>query len=477
MDLLLPITNVTYTNESDVLEVSFLKELVANVTAYIESSHIYFVDLCYCCNVSILAPLLRCSGCQLVAYCSRDCQRANWQSHKKVCKEFPVVKGKNVLCTGSTGTPWKKHIAGLRERAAHLPHSEAEVAAKSIFRNPRVCRTCREASRPDHLTIDCACACVSYCNKRCAKADKMHHQDCNHLQHIALSYVNSYQQEMLPCDAMLLDEIVFDRFDHVYSWSDIFPPKYNQILQIMLRTEDIHTDTAMKLGLNIERLSYPISLLYALQTLPKAKRHLGIDQRPLEELTTLDVHIVISNPLFNSEPWEVLMHRLPKLKQLNVVFIIQGHKEVNQTFKLNKELRLQRCADCKAKERVITYSVRQQSQYHMFFSSEEYTEPDVVVVYGNADEMISSPSEEQALHSEISYRNMTYSRDTVLVLMDKTKELVRLGAKAVNAARTVDQLVPPQINPFKGFGSNRADVDSDVPITNEKSYFTCLRRN
>ena len=158
---------------------------------------------------------------------------------------------------------------------------------------------------------------------------------------------------------------------------------------------------------------------------------------------------------------------------------MQGHKEVNQTFKLNKELKLQRCKDCEVKERVITYSVRQQSEYHMFFSSEEYTEPDVVVVYGNAYEMNSSPSEEELenVHSEISYRNMTYSRDTVLVLMDESKpELVRQGAKAVNAARTVDQLVPPQINPFKGFGSNRADVDSIVPISNEKSYFTCLRR-
>ena len=111
----------------------------------------------------------------------------------------------------------------------------------------------------------------------------------------------------------------------------------------------------------------------------------------------------------------------------------------------------------------------------MFFSSEEYTEPDVVVVYGNAYEM--SPSENENVHSEISYRNMTYSRDTVLVLMDETKELVRQGAKAVNAARSVDQLLPPQTNPFKGIGSNRAELDSNVPISNEKSYFTCLRRS
>ena len=244
---LLPICNVTYTNKSAACEVSFLKDIVDTVTEYVESSHIYFVDLCYCCNVSILQPLLRCSGCQLVAYCSKDCQKTNWNSHKNVCKEFPLVKGKNVLYTKGI---WKKHIAGLRKRAARLPHADEVARAKSIFHNPRVCRTCREA-RPDHLTIDCSCACVSYCNKRCAKADKRHKEDCNNLQHIALSYVNSYQQDM-PYDNLMLDEIVIEQFNPVYNWCDIFPPRYNQILQILLKTDDNHTDTALKSGLAIE---------------------------------------------------------------------------------------------------------------------------------------------------------------------------------------------------------------------------------
>ena len=138
-------------------------------------------------------------------------------------------------------------------------------------------------------------------------------------------------------------------------------------------------------------------------------------------------------------------------------------------------MRLQRYKDCAAKDRVITYTV-QPSQYHMFFSSEGYTEPDVVVVYGNAYEMMSS-SEGEKVHSEISYRNMTYSRDTVLVLMDETKELVRQGVNAVKAARSVDQLISPQTNPFKGIGTNRAELDSNVPINNEKSYLTCVRRS
>ena len=98
-----------------------------------------------------------------------------------VCKEFPVVNGKNSLYTAGL---WKEHISDLRQRAAQLQN--ADVSAWNIFRNPRVCRTCRE-TRPDRL-IDCKCACVSYCNKWCMKADKHHKEDCIRIGHIAQSY-------------------------------------------------------------------------------------------------------------------------------------------------------------------------------------------------------------------------------------------------------------------------------------------------
>ena len=75
----------------------------------------------------------------------------------------------------------------------------------------------------------------------------------------------------------------------------------------------------------------------------------------------------------------------------------------------------------KGGDRFITYSVKRMF-YHMFFSSPEYTEPDVVVVFGNSSEMLAR--EEDALHNEISYRNMTSCMDTLLVLTDATEDLV-----------------------------------------------------
>ena len=41
--------------------------------------------------------LLQCSGCGIVHYCDKECQRSHWKNHKKDCKPFRVceIAGKN----------------------------------------------------------------------------------------------------------------------------------------------------------------------------------------------------------------------------------------------------------------------------------------------------------------------------------------------------------------------------------------------
>ena len=71
---------------------------------------------------------------------------------------------------------------------------------------------------------------------------------------------------------------------------------------------------------------------------------------------------------------------------------------------------------------------------------------------------------------------MTHSKDTVLVLMDATKDLVNQGAKAVKAVQSVDKLAPTQYNPLYWSSTNRSDVDAGSVILDENSYFICVRR-
>jgi hypothetical protein len=41
---------------------------------------------CWQCKRVLLKPL-QCANCMLVAYCSKECQLAHWQTHKAWCRE------------------------------------------------------------------------------------------------------------------------------------------------------------------------------------------------------------------------------------------------------------------------------------------------------------------------------------------------------------------------------------------------------
>jgi len=300
-----------------------------------------------------------------------------------------------------TTGPWEEHIARLLKQAAELKF--AECFATPLFLRPWVCHTCHEASR-ERLTV-CKCLCVSYCSRLCSDADKQHKKDCSQLG----GKIDMCSQKNL-C------------------------------------------------------LSYPSSLFYAIYLVQECYLH-------LQELSTLTIHIVTGNIMMDDMQkenalrlfWdEGYIHHFPKLKHLKLIFIMQGKEE--PPFYLNTEKNPIECQDCVKSGRVVTYSL-QQMKYNMFFSSKEYSKPNVVAVYGNNQEM--SASEQESIQSQISYRNMTHSRDSLVVLMDATKDLVKQGVRAMNAAQPVEQVLPILNNPWKGFTLHPA-------IVNEKSYFACL---
>lgn len=118
---------------------------------------------------------------------------------------------------------------------------------------------------------------------------------------------------------------------------------------------------------------------------------------------------------------------VPGLKKLNLTFIVQEDEDFKKTIKspVNKL----------SGNRIVTYAIKHML-YHMFYSTDEFIEPDAVVILDNADTMLRSEDE---LHREISYRNITSKARTALVLVDRTEKQLDRGVKAVNESRPVDQ--------------------------------------
>ena len=356
--------------------------------------------------------------------------------------------------------------------------------------NGILCNWCKKPGAPTQpLQLCGGCHLVSYCNRDCQKSDRPWHKYfCKEFpivngknalftsgsikEHIMALCQRAISLPLAEFNPVFLNKRVchFCKEFSIDHLSDCLCSRVSYCNKTCNASDKFHKEQCIAYR-ELLLWSYPMALTFALESLPGHR--LGRKHRALEKLTSLTIHIVTSSPLFNSEAWEEFMHQVPNLKQLNIVFIMQG-KELKTQFNLNENLSLRRCEDCEIKNRIVNYSVHQM-KYHMFFSSLEYTEPDVVVVYDCTYEM--SANAENAFHSELSYRNMTYSRNTTVVLMDTTLEMVTQAAIAVNSARPVDQIVSPRLNKLLENLTDTTEFDFDADITNGKYYFTCLKRN
>jgi hypothetical protein len=55
------------------------------------SKRITFCDNCFALASELPQPLKRCTGCQSLSYCSKECQKQHWSNHKPFCH---LVQGK-----------------------------------------------------------------------------------------------------------------------------------------------------------------------------------------------------------------------------------------------------------------------------------------------------------------------------------------------------------------------------------------------
>ncbi|CAL4068105.1 unnamed protein product [Meganyctiphanes norvegica] len=458
---------ISFSNNSEEYPINLNEKLIQSILACRE----YLLGLCSCCYTYKGSdhPLHRCSGCQLLAYCSKECQKTDWGLHKPVCKQLPIQNGQNVLSEVQKlkKEVRKKHIEALKAKISFALTSnrhinaecsnieiEEEVAfntyhkfAEDMIEWGRVCNICKEA-RVDKLT-DCNCHTVSYCSEVHRKADKAHREECHDLLVFArtFSYIHKNENDLnLPMNNEVDKE-------------------YQRLTRMEFNVSSMKDEWLdAKLAILSERLSHPLTILFAMQ-----ESGLGTNKTPVESVSSLNIHVVSPMPMLDSNMWEMIVHRLPQLEELNISFIGCRMEVVNR---LNIDItnRLERCKDCKLRDRVITYNIHPE-HYHMYFSSMEYSEPDVIAVFNNKE---MSQNEDDNVHAITSYRNMTYDEDTLIILTDSDCDELKEGIRVINEARPVDVIMPAQNNPFRGFSSVRGPISK--PIINVRDFMACIRR-
>ncbi|KAK9235423.1 zinc finger, MYND-type [Lipomyces kononenkoae] len=66
--------------------------------------------------ISLNQPLKRCGNCRVAMYCSQDCQKANWKSHKRQCASSTQKQAKQGPSQGQKGE-FNATLSGLMQAA------------------------------------------------------------------------------------------------------------------------------------------------------------------------------------------------------------------------------------------------------------------------------------------------------------------------------------------------------------------------
>lgn len=361
--------------------------------------------------------LVRCSACRLVKYCDKSCQIRDWKRrHKPVCKilrAFTATSRRMVdgvavdplLARGKHNLADKfnrfKLEAFFSDLSDDLPMDGADVSwelARKIVERSRCCSVCQRTdfdyqgddAQPRDGVVD-EWRCCPRCRQGWCCSQK--HYD---------EYVSSNKHTIEICDAYVqANNVARFQYDHTVNHGDRFLAVPQQPLSQSMTTfptcwEDyfqtrMPTEYSMKNRLPAE--FFPAStfpLTQVTTTLYGMYQH-DPEFFTAKEREVLTIHVL--GPSVNLEydggaptmVWEEIMHCLPYVKRMNVVF-------VGPEGKLSMPLTpIQTCPDCTSKGRVRTTGCYQLT-YHDYHKTKDFVEPDFVVAFntGMFEEYTSS---------------------------------------------------------------------------------------
>lgn len=82
------------------------------------------------CAVCESEALLRCGGCKIVFYCSKEHQKQHWRLHKKLCKEL-VANETKLRITMENLANVRKELEGASKNAEEA-RNKAELASQNV---------------------------------------------------------------------------------------------------------------------------------------------------------------------------------------------------------------------------------------------------------------------------------------------------------------------------------------------------------
>ncbi|CAL4138887.1 unnamed protein product [Meganyctiphanes norvegica] len=368
--------------------------------------------------------LKTCGGCHLVQFCSKDCQKKNWSTHKYFCRAAKAQSepGRDIYSTANKkiekGKKWFNIVKETSQLLQGILGFKFEHIDGILLSAPRVCNFCWN-SESSTLKLCEDCCAVYYCSGAHFEADAAVHKSlCRSLK------------LMVKCDELLATKGYPDLLSMPFPSKSV--TKYEKLPKGILDLINIPSNPID--AISSDWLSYPLSILYALE-----KIGLGIDSSPVHEAKKLTIHMMdCANELHifhNSLIWEYLFHRLPNLKSLRVVMIDpELFHELGYTDSNHFQMSL--CEDCEQRGRKLAVSVEENLRIYKW--SDRYVRPDVILTHGIKNQTTGN----MFIH--------TAEPSIPMVMMNVIRECIETDLQFLSMHEDIKLKLPIQVNPFCG---------------------------
>ena len=356
---------------------------------------------------------------------------------------------------------WTKFRVNAAKMCEILIGRPLEPFEKEVFLFPRACRVCRLAKKEGMK--DCLeCMSVTYCSEQCLEDDLPRHRRkiCRELKYAMVS--DNYESTITIAAPPVPSEL-----------DKTFQELGNNIQEHLKFScqNDSSSPTVdmaeMEFRFLTDRLTGPLTIAYC-----GAKYGLNenIHIKNVKEQFTL--HIVGSNinEMLGIIKWEYLLHRLPNLQTLHLVFIgLELDNEPDSGISPD----IDPCDACLDEGRNIKYEIRKMGYENYSQKCHEYCLPDMVICqncgfHDNVDWIAALPFLVRHVGVPLIFTSYTYSeaqKDLDLIRKSLDHDLnLKIEARHIE-------------NPFRSHRPHRDfEYDNDCDVFYSNQYLSVVRR-
>ncbi|XP_033217086.1 uncharacterized protein LOC117172900 isoform X2 [Belonocnema kinseyi] len=326
----------------------------------------FYINSCQVCHIN--HRVVPCTRCKMISYCGDKHRKEHWPKHKDLCKvilgmlkETEATNLFDKLKTSDTEA-WMRIKIDMMLRAQSKLGRQLVDFERQMFLFPKTCFDCHESDLSILKTCDCG---ISLCKQH--KKNLNHQNLCDNLK---LAFENcqllqNNKSKSLPAIADQGSTMISIRSVPIQTKLKNLPSTIKDFMDSCITSSDKVAELFSKnRDIFSEVLSRPLTLLY------------GIQKLNLTSASSLTIHVIgATNEEFRCVGyWEILLHWLPKLKEIKVAFV---GPEINGPF----QLAITACESCNFVSKKPALVSSRRSRYDEYFASKFYSKPDIIVGY------------------------------------------------------------------------------------------------